>query len=133
MLRLPSGETRLLSFDHARRAHDAILVKLPGFDDRNDVEALRGAEVLVRRDDFPPLEEDEFYICDIIGASVVGPDGEVGRVEGMQTYPTVEVFIVAGKDGAKFEIPLLEGFVERVDVAAKSVFVTREAAERAFE
>lgn len=132
MLRLPSGEVRLCAFEHARRAHDAILAKLPGFDDRNAVEPLRGAEVLVRREDFPPLEEDEFYVCDIVGGSVIAPSGEIGRVEGLVSYPTVEVFLVRGPDGARFEVPLLEGFVERVDVAAKAVLVTSEAAERAF-
>lgn len=132
MLRKPSGESQLLSFEHARRANDAILAKLPGFDDRNAVEGLRGSEVLVRRGDFPPLEEDEFYVCDIVGARVIGPDGEIGRVEGMLSYPTVEVFVVTPKEGESFEIPLVEGFVERVDAASKTVLVTADAAERAF-
>lgn len=133
MLRLPSGEGEVLSFEHARRAHDAILVKLPGRDDRNAVEELRGAEVLVRREDFPPLEDDEFYVCDIIGANVVAPEGEIGRVEGLLSYPTVDVFVVRGEAGVRFEIPLLDDFVERVDVAGKKVLVTAQAAERAFE
>lgn len=133
MLRLPSGESEVLSFEHARRAHDAILVKLPRRDDRNAVEELRGAELLVRREDFPPLEDDEFYVCDVIGASVVAPEGEIGRIEGLLSYPTVDVFVVRGEGGARFEIPLLDDFVERVDVAGKKVLVTSQAAERAFE
>lgn len=132
MLRLPSGETELLSFEHARRAHDAILAKLPGRDDRNAVEELRGAELLVRREDFPPLEEDEFYVCDIVGGAVVGPEGEIGKVEGLLSYPTVEVFLVRGEGGERFEIPLLDDFIEKVDVATKQVLVTAEALERAF-
>jgi len=132
-LRLPDGTERVTAFERARRAQDAFLVKLPGLNDRNAVEAMRGAEVLVRRDDFPPLEEDEFYVCDILGASVVGPNGEIGKVENFVTYPTVEAFVVRGQDGARFEIPLLDQFVERVDVSARSVIVTAEAVERSFE
>lgn len=132
-LRLPRGEERIVEFEHARRAHDAFLVKLPGVDDRDAAEALRGAEVLVRRSEFPPLEEGEFYVCDVIGAAVVGPNGEIGRVENFVTYPSVEVFVVRGKDGNRFEIPLLDEFVERIDVSAKSIFVTADGAERPFE
>lgn len=134
MLRKPGGEPKIVSFEHARRANDAILAKLPEVGDRNAAELLRDFEVLVRRSDFPPLEEDEFYVCDILGASVVGPEGaEIGRVEGLLSYPTAEVFVVAAEGGEKFEIPLADGFVDRVDVDTKKVFVTAEAAERAFE
>lgn len=130
---MPSGEERVVSFEGVRRAHDALLVKLPGCDDRDAAEELRGAEVLVRRSDFPPLEDDEFYICDVIGARVMGPSGELGRVEAMQSYPTVEVFVVRAEGQESFEIPLLDGFVEQVDVEEGTVLVTAEAAERAFE
>lgn len=132
-LRLPSGEERILPFERVRRAQDAFLVKLPEVDDRNAAETLRGAEVLVRRSDFPPLEEGEFYVCDVLGAAVIGPAGEIGRVENFVTYPSVEAFVVRSKDGSRFEIPLLEQFVERIDVGAKSLFVTAEGAERHFE
>lgn len=132
-LRLPSGDEQVVAFERARRAQDVILVKLPGLDDRDAAEAMRGAEVLVRRDDFPPLEEDEFYVCDILGARVVGPNGELGKVEDFVTYPTVEAFVVRNDEGARFEIPLLDQFVERVDVSARSIIVTAEGAERSFE
>ena len=131
-LRLPNGDERIVAFDRARRAQDVLLVKLPEIDDRDAAESMRGAEVLVRRADFPPLEEDEFYVCDIIGASVVAPSGEIGRVENFVTYPTVEAFVVRGNDGTRFEIPLLDQFVERIDVSAKSITVTAEGAERSF-
>lgn len=133
MLRQPGGEGEIVSFDHARRANDAILAKLPAVEDRNAAELLRGFEVLVRRSDFPPLEEDEFYVCDILGASVVGPDGqELGRVDDFVSYPTTNVFVVRAGDGETFEVPLLDDFVEGVDVEAKKVVVTAAAADRAF-
>lgn len=134
LLRHPDGVTRAVTFEWIRRANDAFLAKLEGLDDRDEVEALRGAEVLVRRADFPPLEPGEFYVCDVVGAKVVGPGGEVGSIENVVSYPTVEAFVVvpAAGTGAKFEIPLLESFVESVDVEAGIVRVTAEAAERAF-
>jgi 16S rRNA processing protein RimM len=134
VLRHPGGATRAVAFEWVRRAHDAFLAKLEGLDDRDDVEALRGAEVLVRRLDFPPLEPGEFYVCDVVGAKVVGPDGEIGTVADVVSYPTVESLVVAPPGAGKgtFEIPLIEGFIEDVDADAGIVRVTADGAERAF-
>ena len=53
-----------------------ILFRLEGVDTREKGEPLRGAEVWVSRDDLPPLEDDEFYLADALGAAVVDGDGE---------------------------------------------------------
>ena len=60
-------------------------MRLAGVDDRDAAEALRGAEVCVRaRRASPPLDEGEFYACDLEGARVVLASGEdVGRVSGI--------------------------------------------------
>src|SRR3984957_5958857 len=55
--RLPGGEEHEVSVDRARRADDAILLKLHSIDDRDRADELRGAFICVRRRDFPPLEE----------------------------------------------------------------------------
>src|SRR5580698_6494386 len=71
LVRFPDGEEQEVSVDGARRADDAILMKLHSVDDRNRAEDLRGAVVCVRRAAFPAPAEGEFYACDIEGARVV--------------------------------------------------------------
>ena len=68
LVRLPDGEEHEVSVDRARRADDAILMKLHSVDDRDRADELRGAHICVQRRDFPPLEEGEFYVCDVEGA-----------------------------------------------------------------
>jgi 16S rRNA processing protein RimM len=116
-----SGEERrdrVLRVEGARRANDAILMKLEGIDDRDGADELRGAVLCVRRADFPPLEEGEFYACDVVGAKVVLHDGaEVGSVRELKTYPTVEVLVVDATDGGgPLEVPLVDAFIAGVDV-----------------
>jgi 16S rRNA processing protein RimM len=138
LLRFPEGDEQEVSVDSARRANDAILMKLFTVDDRDRAESLRGALVCVRRGDFPPLGEGEFYACDLEGAHVVvrqpgGARVDVGRVRELQTYPTVDVLVVDALDGgAPWEIPLVDAIVDRVDVAAGEVSLsTLEGVERA--
>ena len=143
LLRFPEGDEQEVSVDSARRANDAILMKLFTVDDRDRAESLRGALVCARRSSFPVLGDGEFYACDLEGARVVvhGEPGEtgapladeVGTVRELQTYPTVDVLIVDAADGgAPWEIPLVDAIVERVDVTlGKVTLFTLEGVERA--
>lgn len=104
-----------------RHADKALLVMLEGVADRNAAEAMRGKEVLVERDAFAPLEEDEFYAVDIEGARAELVTGEaIGTVTGLGSYPTCDVLLIE-HEGKRLEVPLLPHFVESVDVGAKLV------------
>jgi 16S rRNA processing protein RimM len=122
LLRLPDGEEHEVSVDGARRADDAILMKLHSVDDRDRAADLRGAVVCVRRADFPPLEPGEFYVRDVEGARVTVDGQEVGTVTGYREYPTVDVLAVETNDGI-YEIPLVDAYVVRVDVEAREVAI----------
>jgi len=116
-LRLSDGTTRAADIVSIRSANKAVLARLADVSDRDEAEALRGAVVLVPRDEFPPAEEGEFYACDVEGARAELPSGEVvGRVLSLSSYPTCDVLVIERADGRKLEVPLLDSFVESVDV-----------------
>ena len=72
LLRFPDGEEQEVSVDGARRADDAILMRLHSVDDRDRAEELRGGDRLRPPGRISgPLAEGEFYACDIEGARVV--------------------------------------------------------------
>lgn len=110
-----------------------LLAKLEGVESREAAGALRGGVVCMDRDAFAALEENEFYACDVVGALLVGPEGELGTVEALQSYPSADVLLVRSeKDKKRVEIPLVDDFVDRVDVARKMILV-RSAALQFFE
>lgn len=124
LVRLENGEEHEVSVEAARRADDAILMKLYSVDDRDRADELRGAQVCVRRRDFPPLEEGEFYTVDIIGAEARLRGERLGEVTELMSYPTLEVILVRLDDGKGFwEIPLTETYVGKVDTGARTVEV----------
>jgi len=134
MVRLPDGEEQKLRVDFARRANEAILMKLHSVDDREGADRLRKAVVCARRGDLPPLEEGEFYACDVEGARVLVEGGEeLGQVLEFKTYPTVDVLVVSAKDGGRpWEVPLVDSVVREVDLVGGVVtLVTLEGVERA--
>ena len=109
--------------ERARAVPRAYLVKLRGVDDRNAAEALHGATVSVPRTVLPPLAPGEYYLIDLIGAKVLGPDGEIGEVTGIVSHPTVDVIVLCLADGTSSEQPLSEPWLSHVDVAARQVIL----------
>jgi 16S rRNA processing protein RimM len=105
----------------ARAADRAVLLSLAGVRDRDRAEALRGATVSVRRDALPPLGEGEYYLCDLVGASVVSPVGVVGEVVEVRVHPSVDALVVRAPDGTLLEQPIAEPWIASVDVDAKRV------------
>jgi len=114
------GEEHEVSIDSARPTNDAFLVKLHGVDDRNAAEDVRGALLCARRSDFPELDEGEFYACDVIGAKAFFGEDELGTVRELTTYPSVDLLVIEGPRG-RIEVPLVDAYVESVDVEGKRV------------
>lgn len=95
------------------------LVRFAGVGDRDAAATLRGAQVAVHRDDFPPPADDEAYLVDLIGAEVHHVDGRMlGTIAsfdtgGPQILATVQM---AGPAGAReTEIPFVPGLVVGID------------------
>jgi 16S rRNA processing protein RimM len=124
-VRHPDGRAAMVALDSVRAASPGyLLVKFRGVDDRDAADAYRGAKLCVPRDAFPPLEPGEVYVCDIVGARVVGPRGELGTVEDLTTYPSADVLVVRLDDGARGEIPLIDDFVASIEPADGQIRLT---------
>lgn len=115
-LRFPDGTERDGALRTVRAANKALLVTLDGVGDRNAAEAMRGVVLCVARDLFPPLEEGEFYACDVEGARAVLSTGEeIGRVAELRSYPTCDVLVVERAGATSLEVPLVESYIASVD------------------
>ena len=118
------GQRVAHAIERARAVPRAFLVKLRGIDDRNAAEALHGATVEVERALLPPLEPGEYYLVDLVGAKVFGPEGEVGEVTGIASHPTVDVIVLRLLDGTSAEQPLSQPWLDSVDVAERRVLLS---------
>jgi 16S rRNA processing protein RimM len=122
LVRLPDGKEHEVSVDKARRADDAILMKLYSVDDRDRAEELRGAHICVKRNDFPPLEDGEYYSIDLVDASVSMNGERLGVVLEVTEYPTIHVLVV-NDSKQLWEIPMTPSYLGKVDVDAGTVEV----------
>jgi 16S rRNA processing protein RimM len=109
-----------VDLDVERRAgtDERPILRLAGHAGRAAAEALRGEDLLVRRAEAPPLEDDEWYAEDLEGCRVVDGDAEVGAVRQLVALPSCEALEVVRPDAAELLVPLVSDAVRSVDVAA---------------
>jgi 16S rRNA processing protein RimM len=122
---LHTADGRKLTITAYRPAKEGeAVIAFEGVGDRNAAEALHGATVSVPRSVLPALEPGEYYLIDLVGAKVLGPEGEIGEVTGVVSHPTVDVIVLRRIDGSTAEQPLSAPWLERVDVAARQIVLS---------
>ena len=119
----PMGVRRV---EGARRADKAVLLRLEGIRDRDAAEALRGLAVCVPRESLPLPDEGEYYLCDLVGATVVAPSGTIGEVTEVRVHPSVDTLVIRSPEGKVFEQVIAEPWIVRVDAAGKLVELSSE-------
>ncbi|MEW6243702.1 MAG: ribosome maturation factor RimM [Bacillota bacterium] len=113
-----SGPAGRMAYDveSARWHKGMVILKLTGIDSRDTAEMLRGAEVLVRRDELPVLPEGSYWIFDLVGLEVVTTDGEtLGVVVDVLKLPANDVYVVQRPDGKQLLLPATREVVRKVD------------------
>ena len=104
------------------RSGGALTVKLAGIEDRDQAQALRGAQVCVPRSELPQRESRDFYRADLIGCEVVNLDGtSLGNVQHFIESPAQVLMVVRGT--REFWIPAVPQHLRRVDLQARRVVV----------
>ncbi len=111
-----------LKVTQARWHSGRLLLTFNGVSDRDQADRLRGTLLLVDSDDLEDLADpDEFRDHQLIGLTVVGPDGEpVGEIIHVLHYGQ-DLLVVAGtgeRTGREILVPFVAAIVLEVDLAA---------------
>jgi len=112
-----------------RRRHGReLLGKWPGCEAKEAADALKGATVSVPRSEFPAEGEGEFYWFDLPGCRVLDRDGrELGQVTGLRENAGGQWLEVDDGQGAIMLIPMVEQYVDAVDLANRLIRVDWKA------
>jgi len=91
--------------------NDGILLNLEGINNRDDASRLTGSTLSVKREDFPALNQGEFYYSDMEGAPVQDRFGKViGKVLHFEEYGTDLMFFEWTGQGI-VALPMVDEFV----------------------
>lgn len=117
----------------ARPHGTLVLARLEGIVDRGAAEALRGADVMVSREQLPAPETGEYYWSDLIGLAVRNTGGtELGRIAGLIAAPAHDVLrvvadgAVEGQAAQERLIPFVDPILREVNMSSGFVVVDWE-------
>ncbi|MCH3950343.1 MAG: ribosome maturation factor RimM [Acidaminococcus sp.] len=107
------------------RAHkNVLLMQTKEITTMNEAELLRGRKIVVTPEELPPLPEGQFYVRDILGFTVVSPEGEViGTMKDVITPATTDVFVIASPSGEEILVAAIAENIKKIDWEKKEVIV----------
>lgn len=101
-----------------------VILKFKGIDDINEVEKYKKATLWVTRENAIPLEEDEYYVADLIGLSVVSEEGEqLGTIKEVLQTGANDVYVIGQQGKQDLLIPAIRECIKEVDIEAGQMLI----------
>ena len=115
---------RTLAVEQVKFFKNMVILKFKGLDNINDVERFRQAKLLVTRENAVELEEDEYFIADLIGIKVTSDGGEeLGIIKDVLQTGANDVYVIAKENTPDLLVPAIHDCVLAVDVEAQTMTV----------
>ncbi len=100
-----------------------VILSFKGIDVIEQVQPYVKQEIYVSREDALPLDEDEYYVADLIGLKVISDEDEdLGILKDVLETGANDVYLVE-KDGKELLIPAIHECILKVDLEGGCVTV----------
>lgn len=94
-----------------------VILKFKGIDNINDIERYKRCPLLVTRDEAVELEEDEYFIADMIGLTVATEDGGVlGTLKDVIRTGANDVYVIQSDRYGEVLLPAIKDCILDVDI-----------------
>lgn len=101
-----------------------VILRFEGIDNINDVEKYKKCKLFVDREHAVKLEQDEYFVADLIGAEVVREDGGLlGSLTEIISTGANDVYVVSGSAGEEWLLPAIKDCILNVDMKARRLTV----------
>lgn len=111
------GELLTLEIQSVKFFRQFVILKFKGIDNMNDIEKYKRCPLLVDREHAVPLEEDEYFIADMLGMEVITENGEkLGRLKDVIETGANDVYVVHSEAHGEVLLPAIKDCILDVDV-----------------
>lgn len=115
---LDTGKEKLnLKIEQVKFFKQFVILKFEGFDDINEIEKYKGKSLLVTRENAVKLEENEYFIADMIGMSVfTDDDKQLGILSDVLETGANDVYVVETPDKKELLLPAIKQCILKIDI-----------------
>ena len=115
-------ETLPLEIENVKFFKQFVILKFKGYDNINDVERYKRCPLLVERSEAVPLEEDEYYITDMIGIQVTTDEGEdFGVLKDVMATGANDVYVIDHPSAGEVLVPAIKVCILEVDIPGRKM------------
>ncbi len=110
-------EKRKLEIENVKYFKNLVILKFRGIDNINDIERYKRCPLLVERKDAVELEEDEYFIADMIGIEVVTEyDKPFGTLKDVMETGANDVYVIDTDEHGEVLVPAIRECILDVDI-----------------
>lgn len=111
-------ELKALHISSVKYFKQYVIVKFKEFKDINEIEPFKGKNIYVDREHAVELEDDEYFVADLLGLTVKSDEGEViGELTDVMFLPGAnDVYVVKTDEGKEILLPAIEECILDIDL-----------------
>lgn len=115
---LDTGREKItLNIESVKFFKQFAIIKFKGYDTINDIELYKGKSLFVTRENAVKLEEDEYFIADLIGICIVSDDESLrGKLRDVIETGANDVYVIDLEDGRELLLPAIKECVLQIDL-----------------
>ena len=101
-----------------------VILKFKGIDNINDIEKYKGRDLWIPREEAQELDEDEYYIADLLGMKVLLEDGiRIWNIKKCHGNRANDVYIVDSVEHGEVLLPAIKECILDVDIETNTMTV----------
>ena len=110
-------ELRKLEIQNVKFFKNLAILKFKGIDNINDIEMYKGRVLWIPGEEGQELGEDDYYIADFLGLSVILEDGtHFGTLKDVMETGANDVYVVSTDEGKEVLLPAIKECILKVDL-----------------
>ncbi len=118
------GVIELMRIDSISLHNGYLIMNLAGVDTIEKAEQFRGAYLKISEAQLEPLQENEYYIYQLLNLDVKDISGNhIGRLADILKTGANDVYVVKNNDNEEILVPALKKVVKKIDLAANEIIV----------
>jgi len=115
-------EDKIYNIKSYRNHKKNVIIQFENITNRNIAETYVNKFIYIKREQATPLEQNAYYIVDLIGCSVYEEEVLLGVIEDIIQTGSNDVYVVKNDNG-DILIPALKNVVKKIDIKAKTIDV----------
>ncbi|MEG2348856.1 MAG: ribosome maturation factor RimM [Clostridia bacterium] len=108
----------------ARVHKEMLLMQIDGIDDANSALKYKGEYIYISKKSLPKLENDEYYIEDLVGFEVYDKDEKkIGKLSYIFNTGANDIYEIDTLDKTKIYLPAIHDVIKKIDIENKKIYV----------